>query len=61
VGGEGVSEQLRILRTLQACGGNQSRAAKVLGVSRSTLIRKLDQYGVPRPRTSKEDEEAERS
>ena len=32
------------------CGGNQSRAAKELGIPRRTLLRRLDEYGVPRPR-----------
>ena len=43
-------ERQRILAALEACGGNQSRAAKSLGISRATLIRRLEQYGVPRPR-----------
>jgi two-component system response regulator AtoC len=43
-------ERDRILAALEACGGNQSRAAKSLGISRATLIRRLEAYGVPRPR-----------
>jgi DNA-binding NtrC family response regulator len=43
-------EKRRILQALEDCGGNQTRAAKQLGISRNTLIRKLDRYGVPRPR-----------
>jgi DNA-binding NtrC family response regulator len=43
-------ERNKILTTLQACGGNQTRAARELGISRNTLLRKLDRYGVPRPR-----------
>ena len=35
---------------LAACGGNQSEAARRLGISRSTLISRLERYGVPRPR-----------
>jgi DNA-binding NtrC family response regulator len=43
-------ERQRILRALDDCGGNQTRAAQALGISRSKLISRLDQYGVPRPR-----------
>jgi DNA-binding NtrC family response regulator len=39
-----------ILDALEACGGNQSRAAKMLAMSRGALLDKLDNYGVPRPR-----------
>jgi two-component system response regulator AtoC len=43
-------ERNKILSTLKACAGNQTRTAKELGISRNTLLRKLDRYGVPRPR-----------
>ncbi len=43
-------EQRRILDALEQCGGNQSRAAELLGMPRRTLIKRLQQYGVPRPR-----------
>jgi two-component system response regulator AtoC len=43
-------ERERILGVLAECGGNQSRAAKTLGISRTTLVARLDGYGVPRPR-----------
>jgi DNA-binding NtrC family response regulator len=43
-------ERQRVLDALVSCGGNQSRAAKLLGISRNTLIARLDHYGVPRPR-----------
>ena len=35
---------------LAECGGNQSRAAKQLGIARSTLIARLEAWNVPRPR-----------
>jgi DNA-binding NtrC family response regulator len=48
--GAAESEKDRILRVLAECAGSQTRAAKVLGIARSTLIARLDEYGVPRPR-----------
>jgi two-component system response regulator AtoC len=44
------AEHRRILEALRACNGNQTRAAKMLGVSRGTLISRLERFGVPRPR-----------
>jgi DNA-binding NtrC family response regulator len=46
------AERARILAALTACAGNQSRAAKKLGISRKVLIARLDAYGVARPRKS---------
>ena len=43
-------ERLRIVKALEQCSGNQTRAAKLLGVSRSTLATKLAIYRIPRPR-----------
>jgi transcriptional regulator with PAS, ATPase and Fis domain len=46
----GGTEREHVLAVLSACGGNQSRAAKALGISRTTLVARLNDYGVPRPR-----------
>lgn len=43
-------ERRRILDALEQCAGNQTRAAKLLGISRNTLLSRLDQYDIPRPR-----------
>jgi len=43
-------ERARILEALEKCGGNQSRAAKMLGIPRRTFVKRLDEYGVTRPR-----------
>jgi DNA-binding NtrC family response regulator len=48
----GEDEKARIVRALEACGGNQTRAAKLLGVSRRTLINRLEQFELPRPKKS---------
>jgi DNA-binding NtrC family response regulator len=44
------AEKQRILDALERAAGNQSRAAAMLGISRRTLINRLEQYGLPRPR-----------
>ena len=42
-------ERERIVQALDACAGNQSRAAKALGISRRTLIARIESYGIARP------------
>ncbi|MGE5185233.1 MAG: sigma 54-interacting transcriptional regulator [Acidobacteriota bacterium] len=44
-------EKQRIVEALEACGGNQTRAAQRLGISRGTLLARLKQYGIKRPRS----------
>jgi two-component system, NtrC family, response regulator AtoC len=43
-------ERARIEEALAQCGGSQIRAAKLLGMSRRTLVNRLSQLGMPRPR-----------
>jgi two-component system response regulator AtoC len=43
-------ERQRIVDALATCNGNQTRAAELLGMPRRTLVKRLGQYGVPRPR-----------
>jgi DNA-binding NtrC family response regulator len=43
-------ERARIVSTLEQCGGNQSTAARLLGVSRHTLISRIIALGLRRPR-----------
>ena len=45
-----TDERQRILRALEDSAGNQTKAAKLLGISRRTLINRLDTYELPRPR-----------
>ena len=47
---ESDSGRLTIVQALEKCAGNQSQAAKMLGISRQTLIRRLEDYAIPRPR-----------
>ena len=39
-------EQRHILAMLERCGGNQSEAARRLGISRKTIERKLQSWGM---------------
>ena len=48
--GPARSERDRIVEALAACAGNQSRAAKMLGIARRTFVTKLDAYKIPRPK-----------
>jgi DNA-binding NtrC family response regulator len=50
VGGAAQTERERIVEALAACAGNQSRAAKMLGIPRRTFVSKLDAYKIPRPK-----------
>jgi DNA-binding NtrC family response regulator len=43
-------ERQLILDALLQADGNQTRAAKLLGVSRRTLISRIEEHGLPRPR-----------
>jgi len=43
-------ESRRINDALALCGGNQTRAARMLGISRNTLQARMDAFGIPRPR-----------
>jgi transcriptional regulator of acetoin/glycerol metabolism len=46
-------EKQRILDALERCAGNQTRAAQLVGISRRTLLKRLDDYGIVRPRKAK--------
>lgn len=40
------NERLLIERALNECGGNRTKAAEKLGISRRTLHRKLNEYHI---------------
>ena len=43
-------EKARVAEVLQACAGNQTEAARRLGIARRTLVKRLAAWGFPRPR-----------
>jgi DNA-binding NtrC family response regulator len=43
-------ERARIVEALEQCAGNQTKAAQLLGISRRTLVSRLGEYNLPRPR-----------
>jgi two-component system response regulator AtoC len=50
------TERQQILDALERTKGNQTRAAALLGISRRTLIDKLELHNLPRPRKGREGE-----
>jgi two-component system response regulator AtoC len=50
------AERARVIAALEECRGNQTHAAKHLGISRRTLISRMEAYGLPRPRKRRDDE-----
>lgn len=43
-------ERRAIIEALSRCAGNQSQAARLLGISRRTLVSRLERHQIPRPR-----------
>jgi DNA-binding NtrC family response regulator len=43
-------ERRRVVEALERCGNNQSRAAKLLGISRHALIARIERFQLQRPR-----------
>ena len=41
------NEKLLMIKALDECNGNKSKAAQILGISRRTMHRKLNEYGLP--------------
>ncbi|MFL5318456.1 MAG: FHA domain-containing protein [Myxococcaceae bacterium] len=46
-------ERERIIEALKKAEGNQTKAAALLGISRRTLVKRVADYGLPRPRKSR--------
>ncbi|MFK7985629.1 MAG: sigma 54-interacting transcriptional regulator [Sandaracinaceae bacterium] len=43
-------ERQQIVDALEQTGGNQTQAAALIGMPRRTFVKRLDAYGIPRPR-----------
>ena len=50
---DGEDERARVIAALEQHGGNQTLAARALGISRRTMLNRLDAYAIPRPRKGK--------
>jgi transcriptional regulator with GAF, ATPase, and Fis domain len=48
-------ERRRVIEALERCGNNQSRAAKLLGISRHALIARIERFRLQRPRKGPEE------
>jgi DNA-binding NtrC family response regulator len=46
-------ERTRVLEVLAQCQGNRTRAARMLGMARGTLLARLERYGVSTARRRK--------
>jgi DNA-binding NtrC family response regulator len=57
--GKGPDEMQRILAALERARGNQTKAAELLGISRRTLINRLDEYGFARPRKKRNESDSD--
>ena len=51
-------ERRRIVDALASCDGNQTKAAELLGMPRRTFVKRLDAYGIDRPRKGKKKPDA---
>ena len=47
-----VEKRENVINALAQCAGNQTQAARVLGISRRTLEKRLEEFALPRPRKS---------
>jgi len=51
-------ERRLVIDALKQCDGNQSKAARLLGISRKALIVRMDAFSIPRPRKAQSQSKA---
>ena len=47
---DGQGERERIRAALERSAGNQTAAARMLGIARRTMVNRMNKFGFPRPR-----------
>jgi DNA-binding NtrC family response regulator len=52
-----MADRQKVLDALDACAWSQTRAARRLGISRRTLVSKLERYKIPRPQKRQDDDD----
>ncbi len=58
-GARDQAERDALVQALAKTHGNQTRAAKLLGIARSTFVKRMERFGLPRPRMPDDENDGE--